>query len=804
MPRLNDLTDLTLTGIRGSLPQWAPVRITGFSGTGVSNPRYTVFRVAASSVIHKSTYDSNDMVTKTYLVGLDLITHHMTIGEIYNNTSSLKGDLYYTHRNNDNTTPVGWYGKPVASYNTTTGYSTLLVPVKPSDGTRSYYLRHNSGDGDTITQVFLPDGYYPTGFYNAQANGPQGDDNNTAELLVPGENGVWIAAVFKEGGDGSAHIAYSSDDGATWTISSTTIPYATNGNTRSTYLLSGDYAQGKFAILVTDQYNGTSTVYVMVSTNSTGSSYTSTTPFAQSNFQPVSLKFNAGMWVVTGSRTAYSDQFQYSTNLTNWYEYNIGWNVFTGSIPHDVLYSNDTQMLIKSSSRDTYLSIIGSIYTTLMSTAGLTMDVNNVPQLWYAQEAVEGSNTRVGAWYYTDDAMSSKRTSDSITILRNYKLAEWPPYKTGAVGDFKASTWELQGRLIYNYVYGRSGYQPQANIEKHPYTNTLYAITAWYQSGFYTAEIRTSTDGVVWNVSTTNGPVQNSTQSTLGLRVKGNNTTAAILVTDSNGDIYVSSTGDLSSLTKATITDGYAGSNRVSSAYGVFDNRQIVGVGNTWVVSGKSSSNSSNNVILVSTDGGATFGVVTGLSGLGTGQHLIIKYSGGKFISYCASASHKLHYSDDGVTWTYNSGLSVNQSTTDIFYANSKWHLYAEDWPQTFYIVPDITGSGSTYVQIWSPIRCKRLAYDNGKFVAVTEPDTNGLSKVFHFTDAQGGFAGTVPNYTSAYGNNISIVMDRYEKGIDYSTVGYYAFAPVYVNSTNKWIIPTDLGLIWAAPDSKV
>lgn len=785
MPRLNDVTDHILTGQLGSVAEWAPTKVTGFNSTGI-NTTVSIFRMASSRVYYPSV---NNI---TYLVSLDGSNHKMSIGQVYNNSSALKADLTYAHLATESTTNIAAFGEPKVRFES--GTATVIVPTRPSDNSGSCFLRFVSGD-NIFTQVFLGDSYYPAGYYNTY---PNSSDYHTAELLIPGENGVWIAAVFKEG-DSLAHIAYSSNDGVSWTVSSTTIPYAVAGKNSSDYMISGDYAQGVFVILVSDMSTPSSPVYVLTSTNSTGSSYTSSTPFtAASSFQPSSLKFNAGTWFVTGSHISYEDRIYYSVDLTNWYYYDSGVTRTSGSVPRPVMYSNGTQLLTKPATADTRLSIIGTINEVLLPKSKLSVQPDYNPSLGYALEDVLGSNTsRYGWWYYTDD-VANKATADSITILRNYDLADYPPILPTST-TYKASAWKLEGRMVYNYVLGRSAYQPFSEVEKHPYLHTMYVTTAWLISGTWTAELRQSTDGIRWSVVSTNVPLTTSSNESYRLRVKGNNTDASILATTADGDIYYSSTGDLSSMTQSTINGGYKACSQSAGTVS-FDQRNMVGVGNTWVVVGKASSNSTR-VLLVSTDGGATFNAVTGIT-LNSGTNPCVSYGGDKFVSFDGNANHKLHYSSDGVNWTWNTGISLAGAAAinQLIYANSKWHLYRSQWPQSFEIISDITGSSHTYVQTWLPTRWMRMTYDNGKFVAVSEPNANGYSSVSHFTDAQGG--GTVPNYSTPNGNRINAALDRYVKGGDVSNL--YPQAAVYVNSTGKWIIPTDLGLIWSASDSQV
>lgn len=767
MTRLNDLTDINLTGIPGGLTtNWEKFVLSNF------NISENIKITSSDTSFNPSAYNpTTDGRTYTVAAGLDA-------GETYTRFSQLSIA---------SVTPKGFPLLGSTDLNlgnnaTTQSIKKITSAVCTTVGTYYFGFRRNStttnqsystgGTHDWPTLGIISDvGGLPSlsvtdlivdessNEYKLALLQGQGGVTARGNTVCIGENGSEIVIVVMPLNSTSQYkLLTSSDGGATWTLSN-----AGSLNTSGAEYTNVVYARDAFyACYITGTYN-----YNFIKSTDGGATWTSVSSLNGESYYYSEFEYFAGTFLLVST---YFPYYKRSSDLLTW----------SGEVEYSTDTTEQNALFVSEGTGILYASGAGNTQFTKNLQAnysgkpgqsrGWSDNTKNKrktnsgtnPQLFYHSGKLDGTFYR--AWYNLD--IVTAQGGANPTVYVNTEIADVVPEIPGYTERF--SSWDpVSQAAVQSFKYDQTySFQNQFSSEvvSHGVFVRLSDENQSYAS-FY------SSDALNWARVADTGVTSNF------LLWEPNETNASWGVVNPSGfgSFYVGATGLSGSFTQATlpsttqmVTNGITG--------------HIAGAGDNWLVTAKYRANNIRTIIY-STDGGATFSVLSGVPTDNTDRPWAVAYVNGYWVYWRRNGStgDGIYYSTDLVNWTHNTSVPVGDVVTlECWYINGRYTFTNSSGGGSIRSNTDITAT-SGWVQSAFP---GPTGFTSSTMVSLTD-QTTWIDVSVRDTTA---FNGTVP--TNIVNPTDSIIDDIGQ--------GYQAFNSNYVdNGLSEYTRPIYLNGYW-------
>jgi hypothetical protein len=712
MPRLNDFTDIILSGIRGgALSNWTKFSL----GTSVGNDTWKAFKSASSPLYfdptgYNSTYDG---------------TNHLVL----TGTNSGNTVKFYSLRINDITT--GTLGEPTSSVSDASikrvlsfsGVSTTANPkfyfgcARSLDTTNNSFSYSGSGTWPTVGIYSGAAGSETINVINDIQDSGTGDYYKlalTGESSLGYDNGntvlsndndtILIASVMPIGSTSSYGIMVSTNGGTTWAISDAPTTY---------WYRDLVYARDAFYTFYYD--SGNSRFVFLKSTNGSNWTEISTTSFNNTvNYNR--LHYVGGKFVLLHSN---SQRYRLSHNLSTWndaiYVPN-GAEGVSGDLLEFSSFEGKAISVMPTVGQISYTQHFrGALSGKTGHDRGWRVDskdkrksaASGFMQFLYHAEKIDGTYNR--GWYLFDVPTGG----GELVCYVNTNIADLPSLLDESPQLYSA--WKPVSQFNGNAIFNVNVYSRQ-----NPYSKETLAVTTDYGLDWSSSYKNwCSSDMLNWTEAS-------SIEYTVGFSLfEPNQTDASWLVGVRNfpGTIRVSSTGPTGTWTTANIPAGL----RVSTNgfYG-----HAVGVGSNWLVSCVQATSGSQWKIIYSTDGGANFSELSGTPS-NTSRPFSVGYANGYWFYWVSNGSATgFYYSSDMVNWTYNSGsMTGGYSQREIKYINGRYTFISGASLTSHTDITATTGWLSCNLGVFG--MSFYPAYDNDYFVGLNDIFNNKSRRTY-------------------------------------------------------------------------
>lgn len=782
MPRLNDLTDINMTGLKvGAASNWTKFTISDF------NIRDYIIVTSSDVKFNTNSYDStNDGKTFTVVAGLDstdftrflrlslssttpekcfleatdlnfgITSETQSIKQITSavcSSASTNGTYYYTFRRNSSTTNDSY------SSSGTHNWPTLGI-ISDVYGTPSNSIKDLIVDGSSNE--------YKVALLQEKYSGIISEKGKTVCVSEDGSKIVIIAMPLNSTTE--YKLLVSSDGGTNWSLSD-----ANSLNTGGVQYSTVIYARDCFYSFYVTGSAGSWTYNIIKSTD--GLSWTSVSSLSGQNAYFTELHHVAGVFILSDT---YSMNYKRSSNLVDWSSiYNLddgssdadsNKNYFLSFENAGLFYSPYTKQTIFTKNLEINFS------NKPKQDIGWQADGKNkqktksasdfFPQIFYHSGKVGGTFYR--GYYLLDTATTQFNSGMTIVAYVNTTLADVVPPITAFTERF--SSWKSVTK-----VGGNGGIYEQIISRQNKFSNEFvgHGILRTFDGNF---QYRTfaSSDLLNWN-SVTGGGVTSGAPSLY----EPNQTNASwgVICPSENtyGSFKVSSTGLTGTFTAATLPD------TIRMSYNGMVGH-AVGVGDTWLVAVKNRANSIQTIIY-STDGGATFSLLPGVPTNNTDRPWAVGYANGYWMYWRRNGSTGtgIYYSTDLVNWTQNTSVPVGGYTRmEVSYINGRYVF--GDWSGLGTVT---SNSDITATSGWTTASfANHTGYDNNTFVSSY--------------GEQAYLAVTVRDGSSFNGSTPSDVVNPTDDLIEHMGQGYKAYSDnIYDNGYDTYSRPFYLNGYW-------
>lgn len=684
MPRLNDLTDITLTGIRGgALGDWNKFSI---SPTGVD-----------SNLVMASTTPYYDPSTTN--IGTDGSTHTVIAGWYANRqvfkkisvTDFTKGIASLTDLgfgNNATTQSIkairnfsglGANGMVFScrrdsnlanySYGSAGAHPTIGI-ISGLDSTASLNLIDSITISSTVYKITL------------QGTDETNDARYGKTIASNPAGNVIVASAMELSSTDTYKLIYSTDGGTTWGLSNASVTDPV-GETWINGFISIIYARDAFYTYYnTKKPPGGDPGYNWTFLKSTDNGQTWNvvgTAEQDIDYRGVYEEFH----YIGGNFVMYTPGSMYyfrSPDLINWstisvlndvdvegqtrlYSLNSGTAIRYDASVGKMAWSKDLRGSLDNASTQRGWLIDNKNNKILSNLSGNVYRTDTVEITHHAE--YDGSSNLYRYWLALDKtsiALTGSLVLYSNSAAPNFS-SRWYPFQ-----PFPHSAWTQVSQ-----VGGDSPLYIQQYVKKNPYSGEFVSFGDVYSYDWNSNSYKTyaSTDLLNWQAVTGSGVTN---QINVYEPNQGNASWGVIAA----NKFKVSSTGLSGTFIEATLPAD------VRSIYNNVINFSA-GYGNNWLLSAQynSGAKSGQHTVLYSTDSGATFTEIPGITTSGyTNRPLKVAYLNGYWVYWNfggQSGNEGIYYSTDLINWTHNTGVTVGNATyspLSCSYVDGKYVFY--------------------------------------------------------------------------------------------------------------------------------